>query len=130
MKKSIGPNKKKTAVFISGTGSNLKSLIKFSCKKKSPIIINLIISSASNAPGLKYAKQKNIEKEYKKININKDAMFRQYKKLLFGYNQNLNFNSGGKFFQGKIIDLEKNGNLILCINNKKVSFEHGSLSLL
>ena len=57
-------------------------------------------------------------------------MFKQYKKLLFGYNQNLDFDSGGKIFQGKIIDLDKNGNLILCINNKKVSFEHGSLSLL
>ena len=30
MKKSIGPDKVKTAVFISGTGSNLKNLIKFS----------------------------------------------------------------------------------------------------
>ena len=63
MKKLFGLNKTETAVFISGTGSNLKSLIKFSCKKKSPIIINLIISSASNAPGLKYAKQKKIEKK-------------------------------------------------------------------
>ena len=41
MKKLIGLNKTKTAVFISGTGSNLKSLFKFSSKKKSPISINL-----------------------------------------------------------------------------------------
>ena len=34
-----GSNKINTAVFISGTGSNLKSLIKFSKLKKSPIII-------------------------------------------------------------------------------------------
>ena len=40
-----GSNKIKTAVFISGTGSNLKSLIKFSKLKKSPIYINLIISN-------------------------------------------------------------------------------------
>ena len=41
---STGFKKTKTAVFISGKGSNLKSLIKFS-KKKSPISINLIISN-------------------------------------------------------------------------------------
>jgi phosphoribosylglycinamide formyltransferase-1 len=42
-----GSNKKNVAVFISGTGSNLKSLIKFSKLKKSPIIIKLIISNNS-----------------------------------------------------------------------------------
>ena len=42
---SIGTNKIKTAIFISGTGSNLKSLIKFSKLKKSPISINLIITN-------------------------------------------------------------------------------------
>ena len=40
-----GSNKINIAVFISGTGSNLKSLIKFSKLKKSPIIIKLIISN-------------------------------------------------------------------------------------
>ena len=34
MKKLIGFKKNKTAVFISGKGSNLKNLIKFSKKKK------------------------------------------------------------------------------------------------
>ena len=63
MKKSIGPNKVKTAVFISGTGSNLKNLIKFSSKKNSPISINLVISNNKNAKGLKYAKQQKIEKK-------------------------------------------------------------------
>ena len=63
MKKSIGPDKVKTAVFISGTGSNLKNLIKFSFKKNSPISINLIISNKSNAKGLKYANQQKIEKK-------------------------------------------------------------------
>ena len=38
-----GSKKVKTAVFISGTGSNLKSLIKFSKLKKSPISINLFM---------------------------------------------------------------------------------------
>ena len=43
MVKLIGPKKIRTAVFISGTGSNLKNLIKFSLKKNSPIKVNLII---------------------------------------------------------------------------------------
>ena len=34
MAKSTGPKKINCAVFISGTGSNLKSLIQFSKKKK------------------------------------------------------------------------------------------------
>ncbi|WP_440648971.1 phosphoribosylglycinamide formyltransferase [Candidatus Pelagibacter sp. HIMB1521] len=51
---STGTNKIKTAVFISGTGSNLKSLIKFSKLKKSPIFINLIITNNKLAKGLKY----------------------------------------------------------------------------
>ena len=43
MEKLTGLNRVKTAVFISGTGSNLKNLIKYSKIKKSPISINLII---------------------------------------------------------------------------------------
>ena len=45
MVKSIGPKKIRTAVFISGTGSNLKNLIKFSLKTVSPIEVNLIVFS-------------------------------------------------------------------------------------
>ena len=59
-----GSNKINIAVFISGTGSNLKSLIKFSKLKKSPIIIKLIISNNSKAKGLHYA---NIYKIKKKV---------------------------------------------------------------
>ncbi len=51
---STGLNKLRTAVFISGTGSNLRSLIKFSKLKKSPISINLIITNNKFAKGLKY----------------------------------------------------------------------------
>ena len=49
-----GPKKVRCAVFISGTGSNLKSLIQFSKKKNSPISIELIISDNSKAKGLKF----------------------------------------------------------------------------
>ena len=56
MVQSTGPKKIKCAVFISGNGSNLKSLIQFSNKKGSPISIELIISDSSKAKGLKFAK--------------------------------------------------------------------------
>ena len=58
-----GSNKINIAVFISGTGSNLKSLIKFSKLKKSPIIIKLIISNNYKAKGLQYANIYNIKKK-------------------------------------------------------------------
>ena len=50
--------KKKVAIFISGRGSNLKSLVKYSKKKNSKINIILVISNNSKAKGLKYAKKK------------------------------------------------------------------------
>ena len=59
----IGSNKIKTAIFISGKGSNLKSLIKFSKLKKSPIMIKMIISNNSKSKGLKYAKIYKIKKK-------------------------------------------------------------------
>jgi phosphoribosylglycinamide formyltransferase-1 len=58
-----GSNKINTAVFISGKGSNLKSLIKFSKLKKSPIIIKMIISNNSKSKGLQYAKIYKIKKK-------------------------------------------------------------------
>ncbi|MDC3027988.1 phosphoribosylglycinamide formyltransferase [Candidatus Pelagibacter sp.] len=56
MVQSAGPKKINCAVFISGTGSNLKSLIQFSKKKNSPISIELIISDNKKAKGLKFGK--------------------------------------------------------------------------
>ena len=64
MVKSTGKKKTKVAVFISGTGSNLKSLIKFSKLKKSPITINLIVSSNKNAVGLKYGNIFKIKRKF------------------------------------------------------------------
>ena len=60
MKKYSG-NKVSTAIFISGRGTNLKSLISFSNKKISPIRIDLVFSNKRNASGLKFAKQKKIK---------------------------------------------------------------------
>ena len=62
MVKLTGLKKIKTAVFISGTGSNLKNLIKFSKTKNSPISINLIFSNTSKAKGLKFSNQFNIKR--------------------------------------------------------------------
>ena len=64
MEKLTGHKKIRTAVFISGTGSNLKVLIKFSKIKKSPISVDLIISNNAQAKGLNYANQFNIKKKY------------------------------------------------------------------
>ena len=73
MVKSVGLNKIKTAVFISGNGSNLKNLILFSKLKKSPIKIKIIISSKSKAKGLNFAKKFKIKKKiYKFIYKKKD----------------------------------------------------------
>ena len=63
MVKLIGSNKIKTAVFISGTGSNLKNLIKFSLLKKSPIKISFIVSNNIKAKGLYFAKKYRIKKK-------------------------------------------------------------------
>ena len=63
MEKLTGHNKLKTAVFISGAGSNFKNLIKFSKIKKTPISINLVVSNVREAKGLKYADQFDIKKK-------------------------------------------------------------------
>jgi len=63
MEKLTGHNKLKTAVFISGAGSNFKNLIKFSKIKKTPISINLVVSDVREAKGLKYADQFDIKKK-------------------------------------------------------------------
>ena len=85
MVKLIGHKKVKTAVFISGTGSNLGSLIKFSQKKKSPISINLIISSNPKAKGLNYGKKNRIKS--KVFNFKKNYIIEnQILSLLQNYN--------------------------------------------
>ena len=76
MVKLIGSNKIKTAVFISGTGSNLKNLIQFSFLNKSPIKISLIVSSNKRAKGLNFADRYKIKKKiYDFNNIKKSESF-------------------------------------------------------
>ena len=83
MEKSLG--KKNIAVFISGRGSNLKSLINYSKKKNSLIKIMLVISNNTNAKGLKIAnnfKIKNYAIKFK----NRSIFEKQSLKLIKKYN--------------------------------------------
>jgi len=110
---STGTNKIKTAVFISGTGSNLKSLIKFSKLKKSPISINLIITNNKLAKGLKYGTIFKIQKKiisFKNKDIAEKKILNELKKkkieliCLAGFMKILS-NNFIKSFKGKILNI-------------------------
>ena len=79
MKKLIGFKKTKIAVFISGTGTNLKNLIKFSKLKNYPFSVDLIISNTNKAEGLKYSKQYKIKKKI----INYDKKIKSDNKIIY-----------------------------------------------
>ena len=64
MVKLIGSNKIKTAVFISGAGSNFKNLVQFSFLNKSPIKICLLVSNDKRAKGLNFADKYKIKKKF------------------------------------------------------------------
>ena len=113
MVKLTGLKKTKTAVFISGTGSNLKNLIKFSKIKKSPISIDLIISNSFLAKGLKYAEKYKIKKKvfnYQNINTSEKNILYILKKnkikfiCLAGFMKILSKDFINKF-DGKIINI-------------------------
>ena len=113
MEKLIGLKKIKTAVFISGTGSNFKNLIKFSRIKKTPITIDLVISNTNKAKGLRYASQFNIEKKifnFQNIKISEKNILKLLKKrnikfiCLAGFMRILSY-SFIKKFNGKIINI-------------------------
>ena len=53
--------KKKICVFISGKGSNLQSLYKYSLLKKSNYKIHLVVSNKKKAKGLIFSKNKKIK---------------------------------------------------------------------
>ena len=110
---SVGSKKIKTAVFISGTGSNLKSLIKFSKLKKSPISINLIVSNNPKSKGLKYGKRFQIKSKifnFKKKSIAEKKIILELKKnkinfiCLAGFMKILSKNFI-KSFKGKILNI-------------------------
>ncbi len=61
MKKSNGKLKYNIAVFISGRGSNLKSIIKYSKQKKTCYNVRVVISNKKKVGGLLIAKKYNIK---------------------------------------------------------------------
>ena len=113
MVKLIGPKKIRTAIFISGKGSNLKYLIKFSLKKVSPIEVNLIISNNAKAKGLKFAKLYKIKKKvynYDKKKISEKKILKDLKSndikliCLAGFMKILSKDFISKF-NGKILNI-------------------------
>jgi len=113
MVKLTGLKKIKTAVFISGAGSNLKNLIKFSKVKSSPVSIDLIFSDTLRAKGLKYSNQFNIKKyvlSFKSLKITEAKILNLLKKesiefiCLAGFMRILSKNFIKKF-NGKIVNI-------------------------
>ena len=113
MDPSTGTNKIRTAVFISGTGSNLRSLIKFSELKKSPISVCLVISNNPKSKGLNYAKNYKIKKkvfDFKKRSLTEKKILFELKKnkiflvCLAGFMKILSKNFI-KNFNGKILNI-------------------------
>ncbi len=108
-----GSKKIKTAVFISGKGSNLKSLIKFSKKKISPISIDLIISDNPKSKGLRFGKIYKIKKKtynFKNKKLAESKILRELKKskidliCLAGFMRIISKNFIQRF-RGKILNI-------------------------
>ena len=113
MPRLTGVKKINIAVFISGTGSNLKSLVKHSLKKNSKFQICLVISNKSKAKGLNYAKRYKIKKKvvnYSNTNNAEMDILNELKRskidlvCLAGYMKILSKNFIKKF-KGKILNI-------------------------
>ena len=113
MPKLTGFKKLNIAVFISGTGSNLKNLIDHSLKKNSSYKISLIITDNSKAKGIHFAKSYTIKKKiinYSLIKIAEKKILLELKKnkidliCLAGFMRILSVNFIKKF-KGKIINI-------------------------
>ena len=112
MAKLIGVNKINTSVFISGKGTNLKNLIKFSKTNNSPIKISIVISNNKKAYGIRYAKKNKIK--IKIIDFSKKREINDLLKILKFNNIRLICLAGFlkilskdfiKSFKGKIINI-------------------------
>ena len=113
MIKLTGFNKLRTAIFISGTGSNFKNLLKFSRLKDCPINIILVISNDPKAKGLIFAKKYKIKKKifkFKKQRKDEIEIIKYLKKnkinliCLAGFMRILSKNFIRKF-NGKILNV-------------------------
>ena len=110
MKKFYG-KKINTAIFISGRGTNLKNLIKYS-KKTSTIKITYVVSNNSYANGVSFAKKNKIETKI--VNFSSNNQILSLLKLLNEKKTKLICLAGFmkilpknfiKFFNGKIINI-------------------------
>ncbi|WP_440937972.1 phosphoribosylglycinamide formyltransferase [Candidatus Pelagibacter sp.] len=113
MPRSTGLKKVNIAVFISGTGSNLLNLIKYSRLKNSKYIIKYVFSDKKNAGGLKFAKKFKIPYEILNYKNRKNAEIKSLKYLklnnikivcLAGFMKILS-NTFVKSYRGKIINI-------------------------
>jgi len=113
MKKLIGSVKTKTAIFISGAGTNFKKLYRFSLSKRSPIIIKFVVSNNKFANGLIFAKKNNIKNKtynFKKKQNAEKKILNDLKKnkidliCLAGFMKILS-KSFIKRFEGKILNI-------------------------
>tara|TARA_B100000575_G_scaffold187306_1_gene150897 strand:- start:50 stop:631 length:582 start_codon:yes stop_codon:yes gene_type:complete len=105
--------KKRTAIFISGNGSNMKNLIKYSKKKYSLINVDLVISSNKKTNAIRYLKKNKIDFEifdFKQKNKDERKIFNILKKreiqliCLAGFMKILS-RSFIKRFNGKILNI-------------------------
>tara|TARA_B100001027_G_scaffold95365_1_gene65505 strand:+ start:491 stop:1081 length:591 start_codon:yes stop_codon:yes gene_type:complete len=97
------PGKKNIAVFISGRGSNLRSLIKYSKTKRSLIEIVLVVSNNFSAKGLDYANKSKINNIFIKYS-NRENFENRLLKLLKRNNVDLICLAGFmKILSGKFI---------------------------
>ena len=70
--------KKRACIFISGTGSNLKSIIKYSREYNFPIKVALVVSNKKEANGINFAKKFSIPYSF---NLNKYEFEKAAKRL-------------------------------------------------
>ena len=105
--------KKRTAIFISGNGSNMKNLVKFSKIKNTPIKVDFVISSNKKSKAIKYLKKNKIYFkifDFKKKDKDERKIFKILKKrktqliCLAGFMKILSRNFI-KRFKGKILNI-------------------------
>ena len=113
MVKLIGKKKIPCAVFISGRGSNLKSIFNYSKKKRSIFHVKLVISNKSKVLGVRFAKNNKIETivvNYKNKKKAEQQILKYLKKnkiklvCLAGFMKILSKNFI-KYFKNKIINI-------------------------
>ena len=84
MEKLNGKRKINVAIFISGRGTNLKSILNFSKSKNSKYIVKLVLCNNRYAKGLNIAKKNKI----RFVVVNYKRKFKAEKDILFNLKKN------------------------------------------